>query len=372
MSWRYFATRLHGDGTEETLDPDLPLTDVALTDALSGPGGLSASISPEVARLRARGLFTPWSTALYAEADGIIRGGGILVDKGASGPSLTLDCAGFTAYAAGMPYTGERRFIKADPLGVVRHAWAHLQGQPHGNIGLEVAGTSSPVRIGTEPRDVSFTTGSGESVDFEAGPFVLAWYQTEDLGSVIDELAESTPFDYHERHEWDGEVIRHRLDLGYPRIGARRHNLRFVVGENVDAVPALEYEGDEYADSVLCLGSGEGRAMKRGLAPRRSDETRLRRVAVVADKAATSKARALSRALAEQSRRLGLADVSELTVRQHPHARLGSFAVGDDIRLDVPAGWEPETSLWLRILAITTSPDDSNSATLTVQRAEKD
>src|SRR5690625_1548159 len=49
MSWRYRAQRLP-DGT--WLDGDLPLTDVEVTTALSAPGGLTATVPVEVARLK--------------------------------------------------------------------------------------------------------------------------------------------------------------------------------------------------------------------------------------------------------------------------------------------------------------------------------
>ena len=46
-------------------------------------------------------------------------------------------------------------------------------------------------------------------VTFEAGPFKLNWWETDDLGDVIDKLATDTPFEYVEEHRWanDGESI---------------------------------------------------------------------------------------------------------------------------------------------------------------------
>lgn len=48
MTWRYIAQRLPGG---EFLDFDLPLTGVEVTTALSAPGGLTAAVPVEVARL---------------------------------------------------------------------------------------------------------------------------------------------------------------------------------------------------------------------------------------------------------------------------------------------------------------------------------
>ncbi len=47
-SWRYIAQRLPSG---EFLDWDLPLQDVDVTTALSAPGGLTATVPVEVARL---------------------------------------------------------------------------------------------------------------------------------------------------------------------------------------------------------------------------------------------------------------------------------------------------------------------------------
>ena len=49
--WRYFATRLNGDGTETLLDPDLPLEDVRIETVLSGDNALDGTIEPAYRRL---------------------------------------------------------------------------------------------------------------------------------------------------------------------------------------------------------------------------------------------------------------------------------------------------------------------------------
>lgn len=49
MGWQFIAQRLPGG---EFLDFDLPLDDPEVTPALSAPGGLTATVPVEVARLR--------------------------------------------------------------------------------------------------------------------------------------------------------------------------------------------------------------------------------------------------------------------------------------------------------------------------------
>lgn len=357
--WRYIARRLNGDGTEIGLDSELPLSGVELREDLSGPGGLTGSITPEVARLKARGepILAPWSTAIYAELDGRIRAGGILVDLDDSGPNLGLDCVGFTGYASGIPYTSERVFIKADPLDVARHIWDHLQSQKGGNLGLTADATKSPVRIGDDPNDPN-----------AKNPFRLIWFQDHDLGASFDQLAADTPFEYRVQHDWDGEDIAHRLVLGYPRIGRRRTDLRFMVGENITVIPQISYDGDEYASEAIVFGGGEGRDMIRGT--RTGNAGRLRRPVIVMDKALRSTKDAEARADRELALRMADADMTEIVLWEHPNAPYGSFQVGDEILIQTAPGWTDGLALWSRIVSIKFSPE-TGTATLSLLRAEK-
>lgn len=369
-AWRYIATRLNGDGTETFLEWDLPLISPVVSNQLSGPGGITGRLSPEIARLKVDGepLFVPWQTAIYAEADGVIRGGGILVDLAEAGPNLVFDCVGFSGYAQGMPYTDVKAWIGVDPLDVYRHVWDHLQSQQFGDLGIEVDDTTSPMEIGT-PKDNASDNDTNE--DSASGPYLLSWYQTADLGGELDELARETPFDYVNHHTWSGSTIRHRIDLGYPRISKRQHGLRFVEGENVYVTPELDYEGDTYATEVLVLGSGEGRKMVRGRYTRPKQGThRLRRAAVVTDKRIKSKSRADALAKAEVVARSGEVDLGELIVLDHPNAPIGSVNPGDEILIQTSGGWTDELALWCRVLRVTIEPG-AGVYRLTVKRVDK-
>lgn len=373
MSWRYFATRLNGDGTENLIATDLPLNVDSFTHTLSGPNAMSARIDFEVAYLKdeeGRPILKRWETAIYAEKDDVIRWGGILTDVEEDGQRLALTVQGFVAYAYGQPYLDERQWIQADPLVIARHIWEHLQSFDGGNLAVVLDETTSPVRVGTETEDVEFETGEGNQVSFEAGPYKLNFFSTHDLGGEFDSLAEATPFDYAEVHEWQGETIRHRIRLGYPALGQRREDLRFVVGENVHTDPVVEQDGDEYASEVVVLGSGEGRKMVRASAEV-NERDGLRRVKVITDKSAASKPRAKAIAKAELQARIGAENVSTITVLDHPSAPLGSFSVGDEIRIQGSGkGWNGDLYLWVRILEITTQPG-AESASLRVTRAER-
>lgn len=375
--WRYFATRLNGDGTEDLLDPDIPLDDVEVTDALSGACSLSGTLEPVYARLLApdgKPLFNEWSTAIYAENDGDIRGGGIMTHSDFDGPSWEVECVGFTGYGRDMPYTGSGyKGIRVDPMDAARVIWDHIQSQSGGDIGLEFDDTTTggKVSIGTELKQVEFDTQSGP-ISFESGPYRLNWYTNHDLQGDFDDLAEFTPFDYREKHTWreDG-TIRHFVEMGYPKLGRRRTDLRFVHGVNVLPAVTIERDGEMYASGTMVLGAGEGAAMIRAIrepvVP--ESERRLRRIAVVTDDTIKSKNRAIARAELENQWRRRLDDFDTIVVTDHPNAPLGSCQVGDEIRIEGQGDWLG-VDTWTRVISISWAPDRP-TAEYTVARSDK-
>jgi hypothetical protein len=369
--WRYFAQRMLGDGTAgEILHHDLPLADVEIEDNLTGHNALTGTISPEIASLVApdgRPLLDEWGTAIWAEESDNIHGGGILTHSGFDGPKWGLDCVGLTGYAADLPYASSQYFVETDPADIIRHIWAHIQAQPGGNIGLEVDGLKTGLSIGVALEQGEFDTQSGP-LTFESGPYKLAWYQDHDLASNLDTLASDNSIDWHEEHYYSGEVLHHRLRLGFPQLGRRRDDLRFVLGENIIAKPSVDRDGADYADEVWALGAGEGALMVRGVA--RRDINRLRRVAVVTDPSLRSQAGVNSAASRELAWRHTLETISEVVVRDHPHADVGSLAVGDEINVEAATGWV-DVDAWYRVVSRKIKPQAPDRMTLTLMRTDK-
>lgn len=373
MAWRYLAQRLTGLGPseDELIDVSLPLKNVTISDVLSGPGILQGTLEPETKRLvgsDGQPLLQRWNTAIYAESDGVIRAGAILTDPGWNGSVFSLGTLGFAGYPQGMPYTGSWKGTKVDPLDVVRRIWDHLQNQPYGNLGMKMGTLTTPIQIGTELKVATFDPfddpDHGPTV-FESGPAMLRWYETDDCGEAIDKLADETPFDYHERHEWFGDEIHHYLDFAYPGFGLRRDDLRFVIGENCAQIP--EVKTAEYATEIMALGAGEGRTMLRAFANRPG--AGLRRVVAVTDKSRKSQKGVERFAKAELAARTGVDTISELYVRDHPHARVGALNVGDEILVEGRTGWR-EVEMWCKVTAISIRPDDGDSQVLSVVRSD--
>lgn len=371
--WRYIAQRLNGDGTAEFLDFDVPLQDAEIEDVLSAPPGLSGKVTPEVARLvdgDGNPIFREWDTAIFAEKDGEIRGGGILTHSGFNGSEWDIECSGFMSYPKDMPYTGPGvSYVETDTLEIVRAIWGHLQSQDGGNLGLEVDDTLSGVLVGSELASSEYDPEGGPGgLTLQSQAYKLAWWQDHDLAANINGLAEDTPFDYHEEHYWAGEEIAHRLRFGVPTLGVRRNDLRFVIGENVYVKPSIERDGEDFAEEVLVVGAGEGASMVRGQATRA--RTRLRRVAVYADSSLRTVARANAVANTELRWRSSLDSITSVTVRDTEHAPVGSVDVGDEIHLQGPTGWI-EADAWFRVLAIRIKPEVSGAMELTLARSDR-
>lgn len=356
--------------TGEFISLDLPLVNPSISLVLSGPTTITGTLSPEDPEIRdlveSRRL-DAYATWIHMEVEGIVRASGILQPIQMDGETYSVEATGPSGYLRGMPFLGELSAIAIDPADVVRAIWAHVQGYPDANLGVTVIG-STPVRIGEEEPQEGVEYPDGERPN---GPYKLSWWEGPDCGREVDQLASQTPFDYVERCAWNASKTKvdHWIDLAYSRIGGRRDDLRFADGENViGAIPAEETE-DLFASQVIVYGSGEGRDTIRGYAGRALG-SRLRRVVILQDATIDTTARANSLAAVELERRQGLIDVTDLEVEaRHPNAEFGTYAVGDDIFIDVEVAWLGRLRQFERIISITYAPD-AETVRLQLRRAD--
>lgn len=378
MTWRYFATRLNGDGTEDLVIPDLPLTGVSITDSVNAPPEIDAQLSPEYAMLtdeNGDSLIRKWSSAIYAEEDDVLAGGGILVDDSIDPESATLQLSGmgFSGYPNGQPYTEADTWPPnpyptggIEPMDAFREVWRHLQAQTMGNLGVEIDPSNTGKLIGKMVAQGTFDTENGP-LSFEYEPFLLRWFETHDLGDVMQTIATNTPLDFREELSYrDDGTIRKFIRIGYPRIGSRRHDYTFIMGQNV-ALSSIDAPDDEYASTILGLGAGEGSAMKRAMVYR-SDETRIRRATVFESKASRTSAAINLAAQAELRARLALDEVTEITAMPDHVEDLLAVQPGDEVRLvgDTPFR---EVDMWVRVMSRTRTPE-SGTLEFTVVRSD--
>lgn len=369
---RVMAQRILDD---EWLHWDLRPTDLSITEKLSGAQVISGTFPTEISDMDDLDL-EPWATWIHVEEQGVIRASGILLPASVNADqTLTFDAIGISGYAKGTVYTGNFTLsgidpesgeggigVGLDPADIVRNIWAHLQSHSDAQLGVTVTGTT-PIRRGTPPREVDFTTGEGEHVQFIAGPYsALDWWEAKDCGSEIDSLADETPFDYIERQQWraDFSGVDHWIEIHYPRLGSRQYGVRFAEDENIIAAIGPEEPDDRYASEVIVLGQGEGATRVRGYAGRPLS-TRLRRVAVIDDKSMKSTTEANNRARIELELRQALTDIPELqALARHPNATLGAFSIGDEVLVEADVPWWGELRLWQRVLSITYAPESEH------------
>jgi hypothetical protein len=489
-NWRYIAQRAT---TGQILELEVPfLSRSELTWSLSAAGSLKGSVSPETGALSAmdgRPLFEEWNTFLYAEADGEIRWGGIVVRSEAVGATWNIEAATFATYPSGMPYLGEFYGAEQDVADVIREIWSHLQSFSGGNLGVQVVGktnakvgskseiaannatqayktayaayvaerdqytamratatakskdksaaitartaanavltarkadlsaakkTKDPAKIAAaqaaaaaaqtdanaaqnlvDATDAIYQ-GADAAADAQAkvrdaakavsdaanaakkkavkamkddgGAYKLLWWEAPDCGSKIAELVSSTPVDYSEVHAWNANktAISHTIQIQYPRAGRRRDDLAFILGDNVIVEPTAQSNGDDYANSVFGLGNGEGEAMIHTTSA--IDDGRLRRVNVLSNKDTKQLSLLQSQARTALLQAAANLSIDQITVRNHPNAPIGSWALGDDIYIQADIPWVGQVGIWHRIVSWSLTND--STATLKLERSD--
>ncbi len=361
---RFIAQRIT---TGEFLDMEVPFTlNGAPRRDLSGPGAMSGTVPADYARSRGldgEAILAEWSTAMYAEMDGEIVWGGLLITLSWGEGVANVEFAGFTTYPHGIPFLGtiiaRPKLTPRDPerppidaYDVVRTIWRHVQAHEGGDLGIEVV---------TDKPKSGVLLGK-----FSDEPYELVWWELPDCGAEFDLLAEETPFDYAEEHYWSGNEIKHRLVVE-KRIGRRRGDLRFMQGENLTDVLTPEYAGDEYANEIFAVGKGEGRSMLHQRVPTPPGK-RLRRVRTFTDKTIGSKARLIRLARREQNVATQSLSIPMISVRDHPNAPVGSWRPGDDILVQAEVPWIGEVAIWHRVVSDEFNPD--GTAVLTLRRTD--
>lgn len=409
--------------THRFLSYELPLIDVSLTWTLSGPTMMSATLHPESPTLSELGI-TAWATWIHVEQDGQLLASMILQPTRIDGENYTVEAMGFSGYAQGMPFFSEDLLVAFDAADVMRRIWNHLQSFPDARLGVVVDNTMSglllgipaqqsvdadgtlqfddvvtsevtieipdeDVRIISQVRDpntgiVVVRWNDGYEVTRtpkmdDAVPYVISWYSDTDCGQEFDNLAKTAKMDYREVVRWATEgdiavipVTERRIELGYPRLGRKRYDLRVAQDENmIDAIPLEEATGAQgYASQVLARGAGEGRNALRGYAGL-SDPHRIRRVAIVSDGTLMNQTATNTLAEDEILRRLAAITIGQAVIMDwHPNAPLGSYQVGDEVLITGFVPWAGYVEFWHRIIAFTWEPS-KNIVTLNTRRAEQ-
>lgn len=344
--WRFLLYRLNGDGTQTLVHPELPLVDARMTELLSAPTVLTAKLTPPVppgwSADTGRPVLEPYASAIYVERDGVLRAGTIVTEVESGDGEAELVAVGFLGYLDGQGWTdADQLFYDTDPAVIYRWVWARAQGNAGGNLALTCTGLNTPLRVGKRA-----VAGDDKTSD---EPVRFAPYATTDVGKALGDLAAEASIELRETHEWDGEQIRHVVEMAWPRRG-RRHGTRWVIGENVTQVPELRNDSGAYASDVTVIGAGDGPAAIVGRASS-ATLTRLRRAVTISRTDLATKPAAESFATTQLRRRQPIRSGFEsVTVRDSAHAPVASVAPGDDVNLT-----GGRFDAWVRVLSVETT-----------------
>ncbi|MFJ8677211.1 hypothetical protein [Streptomyces sp. NPDC093589] len=352
--WRYWVQHAL---TGAVLHSALPLTDVQFGRELNGPGSLSGTLAPRWLAARSE-ILIPSVALIYAEADGFIRWGGLVWSVEAEDREFRVEAAGWSSYLTKRhDHHGELRgrgpYVNQDPCKVIRDVWAYAQEQSDGNLGVVVDSTTSSAKVGTT-----------------AEPLHSYWYETPNLGDMVDDLTgeDGAPQYTNDTSYLANGTVKRRIALGYPRLGARRTDISFSTGVNIVSPPKPVYDGDSFASTVIATGSGEGTATRFCVDSVRDGGLRMESVLQLPTVNGTDVLG--RRAAAERRRRMVMGDVDSITVRDHPNAPLGSWQIGDDVFVTVHNHWA-DWSGWCRVTAESYRPSEApDQATLTLARAD--
>lgn len=339
--------------------PDLPLTDVEFGLRLDEPGDFSGRV-PVPFRHLLGSQISPGNTVLTVERDDTLLWGGLIWRAEPEGGAYPLEAAGWGSYLHRRhdihgELDGRGPYTYADPCQVIRDVWAYAQDQPDGGLGVQVEPTVSKAKVGTP-----------------AEPFRSEWWEAPVLGDIVEDMTEvdGGP-EWTESTVLSGDRPVGRIQLGWPRLGTRRHDLSFSSGVNIEETTPVTYDGDEYAQVVIALGAGEGRGRRRAVEAVRNGRLRLERVLEVPNEKGND--RLAARARRERTSRQVMGEVEELHVIDHPAARIGSWQIGDDVRVRIHDEWA-NWSGWCRVTGWSIRPpegDEPERVTLSLARSDR-
>ena len=382
--WRYYAQRATSG---EWLDTNVQLGEVALVWAKSGsnsgkalvPAGLQTPVAED-----GRNMWGKWDTILCAEEDGKLAWTGICTAANPDANGLHLEFIGASGWLQHVDYSGRYAVWRTNVFDTIRHLINHAEAKPD-SLKFVVPDGDSAFFVGDiqpppKPKEPARRKGETKS-EWQSSPrydeyqkdleewndkysdrerFEINWWESPFVGEEIDTLAKEVGFDYRERVKW---INRGTLEYAFyldfaDNIANRRDDISFVDGVNL--AKALDpKDGDErFANRVVGLGAGEGRAMARVTVG--GSDGRLYQAEFVPYKSIKNVKRL--RALVQADHRvLNNKDpkIGTLTVWDTPgFASVSTLRVGDEVQV-LSQNNQPTINTWVQIIKIARDPQES-------------
>lgn len=324
--YRYLATDL----LSGTIREEVPLDSVRVSHTRNGAGVLNATAPLRHSKIT-RANLDPSRTLLLIERDGEIIGDGIVWGVMPQGGKLQLTGASLWSYFHRRFITSTRTYTNVEQTTIASDLVKWAQG-----TGSLTYGASAGDSLGDLLVDTA-AVGTGKT---RTRPYY--WYDYKNLGDAVVELsAVNNGFDFDILTTWNAgrTAVDRTFTTWYPKRG-RRTELVLELGTNIEDY-SLQVDGGSQAIKVHGIGKGEGPEM---LTTSQVDATLLGAYPLVEDvitlkdvsRASTLEDHAAARLTA---RRLPVTRPSMLNVRLGAQLQVGSWVVGDEVKLRMSDGW---------------------------------
>lgn len=306
---------------------ELPLTGVSFSQLLNQAGSFQGHLllsGVDADKYNVQTATVPGRNVIYVDRNGILIWGGVIWgrDYDSDTQTITLAAREFESYFEKRRITTTQAFTNADQLLIARTLVTNAQSVPSGNIGVQIGNQLSGVLL-------SRTYYS---------------YEYKGVFSALQDLSRADDgFDFNIDVSYDGAGVPTKtLKLGYPRIGTTytTTSISIPVFEfSAGNVVAYDYPEDasSTANTVYALGAGsnEGKLIAVG-----SDSTKLSSGWAVLEEQANYSDVSDSSYLAQLASGQVLAlsnpvTVIRLIVPAYVNPVLGSYSIGDDVRLRI-------------------------------------
>lgn len=190
----------------------------------------------------------------------------------------------------------------------------------------------------TKKRQDEELASAKKAVQEDDGAWKLLWWDTPDCLDAMQEAIDAAGCEWVEWSGWNPDRTKVLKEIRVmSRVGRDQAGLSFIEGDNIIDKSVIEDDSAKYANKIVAIGAGEGRASLRYTIPGKDSR---RSKPVVLDAKHVTKQAVLARlAQAELKRRMRRFRIDGVRVVDHPNAQFGSFGVGDTITVEVELGW---------------------------------
>lgn len=334
---------------------ELPVKGVSFSHVLNGAGPWQANLplgDSRINDLDPIGSTQPARSAFYVERDGVLIYGGVVWSRKFNSKNKQLELGGsqLWSYFKGRRISDTKSYVAQDQLTIARDLINYAQAKPGGNIGVVVGSETSGIL-----RDRTY-----------------AGYELKNLAEAVEQLSQvEGGFDFAIDVTYSAGVITKTFKLSYPRrgsiVGATGHF--FELPGNISEYSWPE-DGAGMANTVYGVGGGEGDAMLRSTAARPDliDVGYPLLESTLPLKDVTVRATLDAHTRAQVTALAGPVTVPTMTVRAHLDPVLGSYTIGDDVRIRILDERFPLTAAgtysldtYKRIVGITVKPGDAGN-----------